>query len=91
MTVKLESMGVEPVDWFEYSDHHRYRPKELLRLSEQARAQGATALVTTEKDVVNLCEAGDDLLAPLLLYWLKVTMAIERESEFVEEIERRIG
>jgi hypothetical protein len=53
-------------------------------------AQGATALVTTEKDVMNLCEACDGLLAPLPLYWLKVGMTIERESEFVSEIERRL-
>jgi hypothetical protein len=33
----------------------------------------------------------DDLLQPLPLYWLKVSMEISREGEFVEEIERRIG
>jgi len=86
----LERMGVVPVDWFEYSDHHRYRPQELERISVQARAKGATALLTTEKDVVNLCETGDDLLAPLPLFWLKVTMGIERESEFMDELERAL-
>ncbi|MGA9627618.1 MAG: hypothetical protein WBL65_26720 [Bryobacteraceae bacterium] len=54
------------------------------------RAKGATPLVTTEKYVMNLCEPSDDLLAPLPLYWLKVGMTIERESEFMSEIERRI-
>ena len=53
-------------------------------------AQGATALVTTEKDIMNLCGSSDDLLAPLPLYWLKVGMTIERESEFVSEIARRL-
>jgi len=86
----LAGMGLDPVHWYEYSDHHRYRPHELRRISIQARDKGATALLTTEKDVVNLCESSGDLLAPLPLYWLKVRMGIERESEFIEEVERRI-
>jgi tetraacyldisaccharide 4'-kinase len=86
----LERMGVKPVGWVDFEDHHRYRPRELRRIAEGMIAQGATALVTTEKDVMNLCEACDDLLAPLPLYWLKVGMTIERESEFVTEIERRL-
>jgi tetraacyldisaccharide-1-P 4'-kinase len=74
----------------DFEDHHRYRARELRRISEGMRAQGATALVTTEKDVMNLCESPDDLLAPLPLYWLKVGMTIDREPEFVAEIERRL-
>jgi tetraacyldisaccharide 4'-kinase len=85
----LERMGVAPVDWVEFDDHHRYRPRELRRISEQLRAKGATALVTTEKDAVNLCESCDEMVAPLPLYWLKVSMTIEREEEFVREIVRR--
>jgi tetraacyldisaccharide 4'-kinase len=80
----LESIGVTPVDMVEFPDHHRYRPHELRRAAEQMAAQGATGLVTTEKDVVNLCEDWESLIAPLPLYWLKVTMGIEREQEFVE-------
>jgi tetraacyldisaccharide 4'-kinase len=86
----LERMGVEPVAWLDFEDHHRYRARELRRISQEMSAQGATALVTTEKDVMNLCESSDDLLAPLPLYWLKVAMTIEREAEFVSEIERRL-
>jgi tetraacyldisaccharide 4'-kinase len=86
----LERMGVKPVGWVDFEDHHRYRPRELRHIAEGMIAQGATALVTTEKDVMNLCEACDGLLAPLPLYWLKVGMTIERESEFVSEIERRL-
>ena len=86
----LGRMGVEPVAWVDFEDHHRYRARELRHISEGMRAQGATALVTTEKDVMNLCEGSDELLAPLPLYWLKIGMTIERESEFVSEIERRL-
>jgi tetraacyldisaccharide 4'-kinase len=86
----LGRMGVEPVAWVDFEDHHRYRARELRRISQQMSAHGATALVTTEKDVMNLCESPDDLLAPLPLYWLKVGMTIEREAEFLGEIERRL-
>ena len=85
----LRRLGVEPADWIEFEDHHRYRPHELRRMAAQFRASGVEALVTTEKDAVNLCESADDLLAPLPLFWLRVSMAIERESEFLDEIERR--
>ena len=79
----IESLGVTPVDMVEFPDHHRYRPQELQRLAGQMAALGATALVTTEKDIVNLCEDWGSLIAPLELYWLKVTMRIEREQELV--------
>jgi 3-deoxy-D-manno-octulosonic-acid transferase len=79
----LESIGVIPLDVVEFPDHHRYRPQELQRVAEQVAARGAEALVTTEKDVVNLCEDWEALIAPLRLYWLKVEMEIEREQELL--------
>jgi tetraacyldisaccharide 4'-kinase len=87
----LEALGMQPAGWHEFADHHHYRAYEMRRLAHQFQAAGATAVVTTEKDAANLCETCDELVAPLPLYWLKVGMAIEREGEFLEEIERRIG
>jgi 3-deoxy-D-manno-octulosonic-acid transferase len=87
----LARMGLSPVDWVEFEDHHRYRPHELRRTARQLRQQGATALVTTEKDAVNLCDGCAELVAPLEIYWLKVRMKIEGEAELVREIERRLG
>jgi tetraacyldisaccharide 4'-kinase len=84
----LERMGVEPVGWVDFEDHHRYRPRELRHISQE---MCATALVTTEKDAMNLCESCGELVAPLQLYWLKAGMTIERESEFMSEIERSLA
>jgi tetraacyldisaccharide-1-P 4'-kinase len=78
------------VDRVEFEDHHQYRPYELQRIAAHLRSSGATAVLTTEKDAVNLCDASDDQLEPLPLYWLKVSMKIEGESELLDEIERRI-
>lgn len=86
----LECLGISAADSIEFEDHHRYRAKELERMAGQFQERGATSLVTTEKDAVNLCEGADDLFAPLPLYWLKVGMRIERESELMEIIGEKI-
>jgi tetraacyldisaccharide 4'-kinase len=86
----LAGIGVTPVDWVEFEDHHKYRPHELARITARARAAGATALVTTEKDSVNLCHGCDDLVAPLAIYWLKVTMQIEDEGELLAVLQRLV-
>jgi tetraacyldisaccharide 4'-kinase len=87
----LRELGIDPVAWVDFEDHHRYRPHELRRVAHLLQAAGARAAVTTEKDAVNLCEECDDLLRPLPLFWLRVSMQIEREDEFLKEIGRRIG
>jgi tetraacyldisaccharide 4'-kinase len=86
----LENLGIEPVDRVEFGDHHRYRPYELRRLAAQFAVAGAAAVVTTQKDAVNLCESCDELLEPLPLFWLKVTMGIENESALLDWIEQRL-
>jgi tetraacyldisaccharide 4'-kinase len=88
----LEDLGVEILEWLEFADHHRYRPKELRCIAHQTAASGATALATTQKDAINLCEGCEELVAPLNIYWLEIGMKIEREEEFlraVEEVRRR--
>ena len=86
----LEGLGLDLVDWTEFEDHHRYRPQEIQRIGQSAMAQGAAVLLTSEKDSVNLCESADDLFSPLPLFWLKVRLRIERESDFVSAVEQRI-
>ena len=55
-----------------------------------AREEGAEALVTTEKDMINLCYGCGPLLAPLRLFWLKVRMRIPDESALMRELTRRL-
>ena len=85
----LEGMGVNLIDWIVFEDHHRYTPGELRHISAQFRARGVTAILTTEKDSVNLCETGDDQLAPLPLYWLRVSMRFDDEDVLMEAITRK--
>jgi tetraacyldisaccharide 4'-kinase len=86
----LHAMGVNVAEWIDFDDHHRYRPREIRRLAQEMATKGATALVTTEKDSINLCEACGELAAPLPLYWLQVRMHIEQEDLLIEAVERRL-
>jgi tetraacyldisaccharide 4'-kinase len=87
----LERLGVPPVEWIEFGDHHHYRPRELSHIAHHFEARGAFAALTTEKDSVNLPEGFAAMLAPVKLYWLKTRMKIDREEEFLAEVARRIG
>jgi tetraacyldisaccharide 4'-kinase len=87
----LEQQGIQLADCLEFADHHHYRARELRYLRHHALEKGADALVTTEKDVVNLCEGPDALLHPLPLFWLEVALVIDREQELLLEIERYTG
>jgi hypothetical protein len=55
-------------------------------MADEFRELGAEAAVTTEKDSVNLCEGADELFGALPLYWLKVGMRIERESDLIKAL-----
>jgi hypothetical protein len=46
--------------------------------------------VTTEKDVANLCEGAGALLDPLPLFWLEIALVVERDEEFLKEVERHL-
>ena len=86
----LARMNVPVVGSVEFEDHHRYRARDVRWSAYQLRKQGATALVTTEKDSVNLCDDCADFSAPLKIYWLKVRMRIEGEEALVSEIRKRL-
>jgi len=87
----LEQLGINAVDRVTFDDHHSYRAREMRRVAQQFSTSRVQAAVTTEKDAINLCEGSAELIAPLPLYWLKIGTTIEREAEFLEFIERRLG
>ena len=87
----LEALGVEVVFRWEFGDHHAYRPAELRRLAVQASAAGAQALVTTEKDIMNLCQNASELLQPHKLFWLKIGVEIGERTGAVAPDSMRIA
>ena len=82
----LEQLGLEIAFRWSFGDHHSYRPPELKRLAKQAAEAGAEVLVTTEKDIENLCDGRAGLVAPLRMLWLRIGIEIEKEDEFLRLI-----
>ncbi len=82
----LEELKLDLVFHWAFGDHHSYGPGELQRLLAQAQDCGAEALVTTEKDALNLCNGAPAIVSPLKLYWLKIGIEIEREEELLQQI-----
>jgi tetraacyldisaccharide 4'-kinase len=82
----LASLGVRPITRWTFGDHHHYRPVALQRMARQARAAGAEALLTTEKDLMNLSDHAAECVAPLRLCWLQIGMEVDREEELLQFI-----
>lgn len=79
----LDAAGIHTVMRYPFGDHHTYRPAELLRLAQHARRLGAEALLTTEKDAMNLPDDATRLVHPLKLYWLKIGVELDRADELI--------
>ena len=60
----LEELKLDLVFHWAFGDHHSYSPTELQRLLAQAQTCGADALVTTEKDALNLCDGATEIVSP---------------------------
>lgn len=88
----LDALRIRPVFRWVFGDHHRYSWDELRRLAAQARMHGASVLLCTEKDAMNLPERSIELLLnhSVELYWLKIGVEIEDEDALLELIESRL-
>lgn len=87
----LRGLGCRPLVRWEFPDHHPYRPRELRRLAGEARGRGAQALLTTEKDAMNLPADAAALVEPVEIYWLRIGLEIEDEPRLLASIEQRLA
>ncbi len=71
-----------------FPDHHRYSTVEIATLAAEAMAAGAKALLTTEKDWMNLPEPLPPLGLPLVC--LKIEMRVDRPKELIDLIRGKI-
>jgi len=62
-----------------FPDHHRYTPQDIRAIEGEARNAGASSLICTEKDIVNL---SGDLRRSMDLHYCLISLRIDRESEF---------
>ena len=63
----LEDLGARPVCFLGFRDHPRYSSKDVLRITGLAATHGAEAIVTTEKDFMNLAHLVRPDFSPLVL------------------------
>jgi tetraacyldisaccharide 4'-kinase len=80
----LEAAGVPLAVAIAYPDHHRFTPRNLRCIVLAARSHRATALVTTEKDLVRLGPLAAALPADLPLRSVRLRVQIENESAAID-------
>ncbi len=84
----LESLGVKTRFRWTFGDHHRYNIRQIRRLGRRAQLDGVEALVTTEKDLANLCKGASELVAPLRIYALVIGVEVEDGDRLLQLIAR---
>jgi tetraacyldisaccharide-1-P 4'-kinase len=89
----LKALRIQPVFTWTFDDHHSYSCTELQRLAAQARMHGASVLLCTEKDAMNLPERAAELLLDesAELYWLKIGVHVEEEDALLALIESKLA
>jgi tetraacyldisaccharide 4'-kinase len=87
----IESAGLRLAVRTTFPDHHRYSAREINRLLSTARAAGAAALITTEKDEVRLGKFLSKIASSFPLLTARLRIEFERESEVVEWLKTRLS
>ena len=83
----LERSGVPVAGQKIFPDHHRYLGSELAALEKAAEAAGASCLLTTEKDWLNLLPGANPSLP---LYCTQMDLIVEEESRLLRWISSRL-
>jgi tetraacyldisaccharide 4'-kinase len=84
----LTKWGFHPVDQMRFGDHHVYDRKDVEWLARRAHEKHARAMITTEKDAMNLPSRLESQI-PILSCGIEAE--IEEPAAFVEAIVSRLG
>jgi tetraacyldisaccharide 4'-kinase len=74
-----------------FPDHHRYTARDLDRLAAAARAAGATALISTEKDLVRLGKLASAFHASMPLATARLHVEIEDQAAAIDWLIDRLA
>lgn len=85
----LESAGLRIASRAAFQDHYRFSVGDVERMVAAARAAGAGALVTTEKDSVRLGAAAEEIRKRMPL--LTVGLRVEIEDDAIRWLAERLG
>ena len=83
----LEASGLHVADRIAFPDHHRYTPADIERLNSSARHNGATAILTTEKDRLRMGK----LLPISPLHCAGLHTEIRDQSAVLDWLKARLG
>lgn len=70
-----------------FPDHHRYRIEDFRHLIRQADSAGARALVTTEKDLINMTVVPPSLPPT---FYCRMELVVENEPAFFAAVEEKL-
>jgi tetraacyldisaccharide 4'-kinase len=85
----LEGAGLRIVSRTAFPDHYRYTAREIERVVAAARAGGAAALISTDKDRVRL--GAQTAAFPSSLPLLTASLRVEIEDDAIQWLERRLS
>jgi len=85
---ELSDGGWRVAGTMKFADHHRYSARDVARIMSAARAAGADAIVTTEKDLMRLLPHRP---FPLTVKWVPLTVRIEPADAFRDWILARLA
>lgn len=80
----LEAAGLRIAARIAFADHHRFTPADVERIVNAAQQAGATALITTEKDLARLGKLASAFPASLPLKTAQLKIEIEHENEAID-------
>lgn len=87
----LEAAGIRLTLKKAFTDHHRYSALDIEDLVAKARAAGASAFITTEKDEVRMGKLTEHFPADLPLRTARLEITIDDEAEVMAWLERRLA
>lgn len=80
----IKAAGFEIALQRAFPDHHSYTARDLDRFAVAARAAGATALLTTEKDLVRLGKLNSELPRSLPIRTVHLSVEIEDQDAAID-------
>ena len=80
----LRELGIAPAWRRAFGDHHRYSRQQLAGMAAEARAAGAEALLTTEKDAANLGAGWQEAVRGLAVLWLEIGIEIDQAETLIK-------
>ena len=88
----LSDIGAQIIESLRFPDHHDYTIQEMKDVLEQAVAQGAEAIVITEKDAVKIPDAIVEAKWPIPVFVVSVEVTFQNgREEFRQMLKERLA